>query len=509
MVLAAQAQKVIKAAGYASGSAHADYGFCAADEVKPFFFGGHPWEAESARFATGVSNELLFWYRQSPDRLVPQSVQNVVFRRAQVTPVDPPLREAGAVVIVLDLSGRLLFFTAVPRREVETLTESDVDRWLEFFSRAGLDRETFAPEPPPDIPLPSADRLLAWEGAHPEEGEKDVYVAAASVRGKPVLFGVLQAEDPAAAPFYQNQRRRRATMHTASVALLIVLALVAAPWAQRNLTAVRCDRQAARRVAIWFFALRMILWLLQAKHVPDVGTELMLLTVAILRAGGEALLAWLSYLALEPQARRLWPQVMVAWKRILSLQFRDATVGQHILIGSGLGAYIAVIIALDPLLIQWLGWTRRPPVIEPDRFLPLLSGRCALAAGISCLYAAVEYALLFVLLLVGLIAVVRRRAVAAILAVVIVAPLFLPGAGNAGTMWLTHGVACLGLGTWLTLRFGLVVLSTALFVCSVLLTFPAWREGAWYTDLSYFALAVAAVTALYGFLVARHPGPRT
>ena len=47
--------------------------------------------------------------------------------------------------------------------------------------------------------------------------------------------------------------------------------------------------------------------------------------------------SWIYYVALEPYVRRRWPQIMIAWSRLLGGGVRDALVGGHVLIGIAMG----------------------------------------------------------------------------------------------------------------------------------------------------------------------------
>jgi len=53
-------------------------------------------------------------------------------------------------------------------------------------------------------------------------------------------------------------------------------------------------------------------------------------------------MAWVLYLALEPFARRRWPQMLVCWTRVLAGRFRDPQVGAHVLAGVlvGIGLHL-------------------------------------------------------------------------------------------------------------------------------------------------------------------------
>ena len=88
---------------------------------------------------------LLFWYRQSPRRLVPIGGTNIV------TPLNPPTTRSGMVSLTLDRTGRLVSLLAVPaqtammqERSVAPVQTSATD-WTPLFAEAGLPIAQFSP----------------------------------------------------------------------------------------------------------------------------------------------------------------------------------------------------------------------------------------------------------------------------------------------------------------------------------------------------------------------------
>jgi hypothetical protein len=69
-------------------------------------------------------------------------------------------------------------------------------------------------------------------------------------------------------------------------------------------------------------------------------------------------IVWLVYLALEPYVRRLWPDVLISWTRLLSGRFRDSLVGRDVLFGFVTGAALGAVILASELAPAWLD---RPP----------------------------------------------------------------------------------------------------------------------------------------------------
>ena len=48
-------------------------------------------------------------------------------------------------------------------------------------------------------------------------------------------------------------------------------------------------------------------------------------------------MAAIYYIACEPLIRRLWPETLIAWSRLLSGYWKNPLVGRNILIGTAIG----------------------------------------------------------------------------------------------------------------------------------------------------------------------------
>jgi hypothetical protein len=140
--------------------------------------------------------------------------------------------------------------------------------------------------------------------------------------------------------------------------------------ARRNLRLGRGDRKGALRLASFLFILYLTANLASLHHVADWG-EVSLLARATADALYYSGMVWLLYIALEPYVRRLWPELLISWSRLLSGSIRDPRVGRDILIGGVAGVLLALSAPLQALLPSWLGRTPAPP-IPPS--LAVLSG---------------------------------------------------------------------------------------------------------------------------------------
>jgi len=297
----------------------------------------------------------------------------------------------------------------------------------------------------------------------------------------------------------------RETVVTSSLRIVFLLiTIVAIPLAWLNYRAGRSDRTGAMRLAILVVVIQFAAWLLRAKHVSDFNTELLNICLAGLQAIGVAALLGLFYIALEPLARRYWPDMLITWSRALSLRWRDPIVGQHLLVGVCVGCFWALFVASERALVSSLGWDVRPSLVIETIANNLLGGRVALAGYLGALPYAMFRGLLFLLLLAVLRALVRRPILAAVLAALIIAPMIVPRGAHVYTSWFAIGIGGLAVLIWVMISYGLVTLIVALYVTFVLNTSPiTFNLNAWYADQSLYVLAIVAALAAYGFSTAR------
>ena len=161
--------------------------------------GGEPTRTaqnNGTRSSTGRPAALVFWYRSSPDTLVPYD------RRRSVSTGDPPLITRGMVRIDLDTEGRLLIFRAVPSLEDAPLATP----WTGMRCsrpRGSIDRGS---------PRPSRRCCRArmptngkrGPATFPEAPDMPIRIEAAAFRGRPTMFEILGSwvplEGGAAAP---------------------------------------------------------------------------------------------------------------------------------------------------------------------------------------------------------------------------------------------------------------------------------------------------------------------
>ena len=188
-VLVDRSQQVLDTLGYDSRGAASRWEFTVDGDLLRYARTEHAL-AETGDPVSGRPGALLFYRRTSPRALLPQNPL------AAVTLRDPPFDVSGMTTVVLDRTGRLLSFEAVPpQKDSSPQTATPVD-WAALFKLAGLDQATFHAIGPEWLPRGPADTRQAWEGPMPD-GPARVRIEAAGWRGRPTYFQIICPVDAA------------------------------------------------------------------------------------------------------------------------------------------------------------------------------------------------------------------------------------------------------------------------------------------------------------------------
>jgi hypothetical protein len=225
-------------------------------------------------------------------------------------------------------------------------------------------------------------------------------------------------------------------------------------------------------------------------------------------------LVWVLYLALEPYVRRVWPETVISWSRLLAGKWFDPLVGRDVLAGSAVGVMTTLLAIVEYQIPRWLGERSGVPVPLPSitsvshmlNATQSLSGSLSgvFEAGIGALYLGL-IALLF-LVLVRL--VTRKPLVAGLSFVVLFAiatahyrqeePLWSLGLENVLSLSSRAVLAMVLLG--LLARHGLVAVIFCLLIRALLMDFPVtWDFSAWYAAASVVAIGTVLVVLGAGF----------
>jgi serine/threonine-protein kinase len=366
VLLIDRARQVIRDSGYPTPSQDSSFGFSLQEDYIEYVMENDSSPERWNRVATGERSFIRFWYRQSPHYLIPQRLTSFF-----ATANDPPPLLTDMVKIELDPQGRLRAFDAVAPEFDDARSLGEEPDWSRLFAEAGLDVDDFAPVEPEWNPASYAKRSAAWEGVYPDSAATLIRVEAASYRGRPIAFRIIEpwttpsrmdfpAADAPGRPTGKVFSPIAAVMHIAANVLAI---LGGALLARRNLRLGRGDRRGAFRLALYMFSLVMLHWVFGAHHVPE-SSEVDLFFGALYRAFFTFALAWLFYVALEPYVRRVWPEMMISWIRLLDGRFRDPLVGRHVLMGCMVGALLELVQRAYQFIPTELGYFAP----RPDRF---------------------------------------------------------------------------------------------------------------------------------------------
>ncbi len=448
----------------------------------------------------GRPSAVIFWYRTSPEALAPSSPASAVSAR------DPPVNVPEMHQLFLDADGRLVEFHSVPPA-IALENAAAGSPWPALFEAAGLDLRTFTPTPPKWLPPVFADTTAAWEGPMPGRAGMRVRIEAASYRNHPVSFRIVW---PWTTPPSTEASRRtglQRVMDASSMALWIAMLAGGILLARRNLRANRSDRRGAARFAIGLTAASVAFNLLNASHAANPSIEAPQIVGALSFGAFTGGMVWVYYLAIEPYARRFWPDALLGWTRLLSGHIRDPRVGRELLIGMACGA-AGVLIDLSKLVPMALGW--RIPGLPLGNALPYLYGVPSLLAqwlnvAIGAVSSALAIALVFLVLRLLL-----KRPRAALIVGFLVLLLILNGGTVISGDWFDrfNNLGFTLLLTFVLHRFGLLATATTLFVDNVVSAVPVTTDlSAWWSAPMIASILMLIAVACFAYYAARAGQP--
>lgn len=511
-VLASRARSLITQLGYTTPPVDSAYDYSLDQDYMRYIRDHDKSPDRWERLRSGNPSAIEFWYRQSPRYLEATNfIQSLA--TGVVSQDDPPRDISGMTYVVLDPSGRLEHFEAVPPQLEPVRSETakgsepkggapdDVAAgqadWAELFKAAGLDLGKFKPATPEWTPPVWSDTRAAWTGTAPGLPGVPLRVEAAAFRGKPVYFQLIWPWTSAARMQTQPGGANQ-TVQEIFLVLFLVLMVGAVLLARRNLRLGRGDRRGAFRLALFVLAALLLAWVLTAHHVPT-SHESALFVMGASFSLFFAAQAWLFYIALEPYVRRRWPNSMISWSRMVTGQLRDPLVGRDVLIGVALGLGVTIWAALDQFAEGWFG--KLPPRPEAAHLSSLLGVRFATGQLFGLLPQGLASALAAFLLFFLLRLLFRRDSIAMVAFVLIfVAIQALPS--NYPLVDGVFYVVAYAVVILILKRFGLVPLTVFFFTNTALGDLPLTTHlSAWYAQSTYVALAFILALAIYGFRV--------
>ena len=502
-VLMDRAAEISRSLGYTDTPVDSAWGFSPAVDYLAFARDLGEGGVTRDRLRTGRPPGMVFWYRSSPDVMVPAGNQE------RVTEANPPLTTSGMRQVTIDTEGRLVEFHDVP-----PIVESSAGppetraKWDTLLQLAGLNQTELKQVAPQWTPRVHSDERTAWEGAMPGWPQQRIRVEAAAYRGRPVYFQVVNPWTQAAR-MHETRHSRAARWGRAAASVAVIAVLAGAVLvARHNLRKGRGDRRGALRISTAVFVASLVDYLSGSSHFSDLSIELNRFFTAI----GDALFVagslWLLYLALEPYVRKFWPNNLVSWSRLLAGNFTDAKVGRDVLLGALFGAGAALIFRADPAIRALLGYPEPPPFASN---ISLLEGnRQVLAAIASMMVSAMFNALWIVFGLVAVKLIVRRAWVSGVLMTLFLVAIDAGDVAQTPPAWvgLTLYVIVVAVIVFVAFRLGLLATVVMFFVQfglnSAVLTS---NSAAWFFSTSVTLLLIMIALAVYGFYASRGGEP--
>jgi hypothetical protein len=555
-VLTDRAQTFLASFGYRETPADTASGFSYDEDyarwVERTRRGGDRWR----ELAAGRAPAAMFWYRTSPERLVPSDT----FFSPRTN--DPPLTSPGMTLLRLDTRGRLLWFQAIPPRhetsgaqprassaesgmsstddtsdariasqtafptpptseEDEPLSASPAPAspapagtgggepdWSRLFDAAGLPFDRFTSVTPEWTPWAYADRRAAWTGVIADVGNLPVRVEAAAHRGRVTSFQIVY---PWSDWQPVNERPRTFAERAADVTgdlVYFVLFLIALVMARRNIRLKRVDRKGAFWSAAVMFTLAMVQWALAAKQIGDTtiwqNRFFTAVGISLLQAGR----LWIFYLALEPTVRRFWPDGLISWTRLLSGDWRDPLVGWHILAGVACGVVVNGTLLLFRMTSIVLGEGLSAPATYVLSFIN--TGGVFAGALVRAAPNGLSTALFIVFIYAFGRQLLRRDIYASTVVVVLLSAVISRGFINEGNIALQLTLLFL-LSTLVVIMlraFGMLASACCFAVHALLDQTPLTFDfHTWYAYTVLWTFAIIATLTIYGYTISRAGRP--
>ena len=505
--LFSRAKSILGDLGYVELPQYESYGFRDADDLVDYLLESDPSPEVWEPLRNGRPPGILFWARLSPLPL-----QSSELHDHAVSMDNPPRHLPGSLAIELDTLGRLVHLAAVAPEKLHNPSDSTVD-WPAVFDEAGLELDDFEPVQQMKVPPVPTDTVAAWKGTFawsPEDGE--AVIQAGSLSGRITYFEILGPHNSPQAATSDEVAASDMVIQLIGGLLMLSLYIGAILLARRNLKLGRGDRIGAARLGIFMLITVLATWLIVGVRFGGISAFDLVSSLTGRSPLGHALvhasLLWLMYVALEPYVRRIWPETLVSWTRLLRGRFQDPMIGRDILVGAVVGGLMAVLGSwVDHAMELWLlGRTRIPIGLGNELSWETSDWIGSLLWSIPDALTA-PMAILTLLILARLI--LRRNWAAVVAISIIVGTLFVLESLSVSTqgswiLWSAIGVLIwLGLTLSTLVYFGLLATIVAFYFFGILGSSPFTLDmSAWYAPGSLIHIAVLVALPVYGFIIA-------
>ena len=459
------------------------------------------------RLASSQPPAVFFEYLQGERRVALAGPLDIPkrFESAQ------PALSQGTKTVRLDPKGRLMMYRVVPNPQISERSEPKTPNWKIAFELAGLDINSFKRTNPVRLPPIYADTHLAWQGVYPDNPNVAIRVEGAIIGGEVVSFEVVQPwEDEAPRiPGHVSPFDGWLTKLDVAYSLFLATLVGGGILAWRNLRLGRGDRRGARHLALFMLCMDLLAWILGHQHVADFVAEAHSAIISLRFAIFTAAVMWVYYIALEPYVRRVWPQSIISWSRVLAGRIRDPLVGRDVLVGGLVGIAIILLLQINVLAASWAGLPQSVP-LSPDhgaQLGQLMGFGAALYTIVIAQLSAVWIGLIFLMIMLLLRVTVRIPWLAAIVFLVVATAAFTLTSDSVIAMpWATHAIISIGLAVILV-RVGFLAAISSLFTTELMMNSPITSDvNAWYAGAAGFSITVLIALLAFGLycsLVAR------
>ena len=505
-VLADTSRTMLKAFGYTAHPKHEAYSLDYYEELLSELAARDPSPNWWNELRKPRPSPIDFWYRSHTRPLMTQNSDR------RVTWLDPAPEIPGMLSLRLDPGGRLreLFIvTAGIESMPQELTDPSLaalrrtgakpDPTL-LFDAAGLDPKTFKPAESNWVHPVYCDQTFSFAGFYPDNPEQPITVAMGFFQGWPVSFRIVETKLESASQFKDlTPPWQRGVGLSLQLAIIITTTFGAGLLTHRHMKTKVGDLDGAFRLSSGAFILGTLSFLLRANHDADLMVEALILRDAAVEGVVLAAAAWVYYLAVEPYARREWPEALYAWSRLMKDRWTDPLVGRSVLLGVCAGVAALILSQLHALSAAWIGVQPDAPIADPDHIAETLSGgREAFGVVLHLVVDAFRTSLLYFAGLIMLVILTKRRTVAIVVGIAIHT---IAWSLMWQTSWLSwiFGVGFAVLANVLVLRVGLLALSVAGGTYLILTTFPITLDPAtWYFGPSFVGVGLVALASGIG-----------
>lgn len=438
---------------------------------------------------------LRFMYRQSPRYMVPLDLWGNL-TPGIVTATDPAPTLSGMINMQLDTNGKLLYLQAIPPQMEEGGATAKAVDWKPLFAAAGLDVSQFQTATPEWVSLAAFDERAAWTGKWPDSG-LPLRVEAAAWHGKAVYFQLIGPWTRPSRMHPTEISRGRKISQILGLVLFFMIPVGAGVLARRQYRQGKGDRVGAGRLAGFVFLAQIAIWLCSSHFVPSFDFE-QIFAIAVSTGLFTAFLVWVLYMSLEPYVRKLWPQTIISWTRLMSGRIRDPLVGRDVMFGLMLGLTWCLIYEVR-LIVGATHFGMFPQLFSTEY---LMGGRSTLGALLTQIPGAIQGTLVFFIILIALRSLLRNRWAGAAGFVVIFTFLRVLGSSHplleAANAALIYGIAAFAL-----VRFGLITLAVAVFVANTMLNIPITFDfSRWYASSAIMVPLGVLAIGIWGFYTA-------